>query len=430
MKYTAIDPKLFTQNRQRFTKAMKPGSLAIFPGNPVSLTNGDQTYTYVPNSDVLWLSGIRQEHTMVLLFPDNPDTSAREVLVVLRPNEQLEKWEGHKLTKEEATAISGIRNVQFADSVDALLQTMMHHADTVYLNTDENDRMDGSLYRPDLAFVRNWMARFPLHHYERAARIMKELRAIKTKEEIAVVQQAIDITELAFRRVMKFLQPGVMEYEVEAEITHEFLRNRATRHAYGCIIASGDRARVLHYVENNQECRDGELVLMDFGAEYGNYAADLTRTIPVNGKFTKRQAQVYNAVLHVHNFAKGILKPGISIVDYSEKVNKEMEQQCLKLGLITKADIKNQNPADPAYRKYFYHGVTHHLGLDVHDLGTRVEPVKAGMLFTVEPGLYIEEEQMGIRIENDVWITRTGNQDLMKNIPITVEEIEALMKRK
>ncbi|MBS1616702.1 MAG: aminopeptidase P N-terminal domain-containing protein [Bacteroidetes bacterium] len=430
MKYSAIDPKLFIQNRQRFTKAMKPNSLAIFPGNLNLLTNGDQTHPYVPNSDVLWLSGVRQEHTMVVLYPDNPDTSAREVLVILRPNEQLEKWEGHKLTKAEASAISGIKNVQFADSVDAMLQTMMHHADTVYLNTDENDRMDGSLFRPDLEFVKQWMARFPLHRYERAARILKDLRSIKTKEEIVVVQEAIDITEKAFRRVMQFIRPGVMEYELEAEITHEFLCNRATRHAYGCIIASGDRARVLHYVENNQECKDGEIVLMDFGAEYGNYAADLTRSIPVNGKFSKRQAQVYNAVLHVHNFARGILKPGISINDYTKKVNDETEKQCLKIGLISKSDIKNQDPENPAYRKYFYHGVTHHLGLDVHDLGTRVEPIKAGMLFTVEPGLYIEEEQIGIRIENDVWITRTGNQDLMKNIPITVEEIEAAMKKK
>jgi Xaa-Pro aminopeptidase len=430
MKYTSIDPKLYTQNRQRLVKAMQPNSVAIFPGNPTATSNGDQTHIYIPNSDVLWLSGIRQEKTMVVLYPDNPDTTAKEVLVILRPNEQLEKWEGHKLTKAEATTISGIKNVQFADSIDAVLQVMMHHADTVYLNTNENDRMDGSLSRPDLEFVKEWMGRYPLHRYERAARIIKELRAIKTKEEIVVTQEAIDITEKAFRRVMSFIKPGVMEYELEAEITHEFLRNRATRHAYGCIIASGDRARVLHYVENNQECKDGELVLMDFGAEYGNYAADLTRTIPVNGKFTKRQAQVYNAVLDVHDYAKSILKPGISIVDYTKLVGERTEQQCLKLGLITKADVKNGDPENPAYRKYFYHGVSHHLGLDVHDVGTRVQPVKAGMLFTVEPGLYIEEEQMGIRIENNIWLTRTGHIDLMKNIPITVQEIEAAMKRK
>lgn len=430
MKYLPIPSKLFTQNRERFIKKMKPNSVAIFPGNPILPTNGDAIYTYRPNADVVWLSGVVQEKSMVILYPDNPDKSAREVLVLIRPNEHLEKWEGHKLRKDEATAISGIKNVQWLDSIDAVLQVMMHHADNVYLNTNENDRLDTSLFRPDLLFVHDFMKRFPLHEYERSAPIMKELRAIKTKEEIAVIQEAVNITHKAFERVMKFIKPGVWEHEIEAEITHEFLRNRASRHAYDCIIASGDRARVLHYVENNQQCKDGELILMDFGAEYGNYCADLTRTIPVNGKFSKRQKEVYNAVLDVHNFAKKILKPGISIVDYTAKVCGEMEKQLLKIGLITKNDIKNQDPENPAYRKYFYHGVTHHLGIDVHDLGTRVLPVKEGMLFTIEPGIYIEEEQMGIRIENNVWLTKTGSTDLFKNIPITVEEIEAAMKRK
>lgn len=411
-------------------KAMLPKSVAIIPTNPALPTNGDQQHLYNPSSDVLWLSGLRQEKTMVILFPDNPDKTAKEVLVILRPEADLEKWEGHKFTKKEATEISGIANVQFADSIDAVLQVMMHNAEIVYLNTNENDRLDGSIYRTDLKFVNDWKARFPLHRYERAAKIFKELRAIKTKEEIAVTQVAVDITEKAYRRVMQFLKPGVMEYEIEAEVTHEFLRNRATRHAYGCILASGDRARTLHYVENNQECKDGELILMDFGAEYGNYAADMSRTIPVNGKFSKRQAEVYNAVLHVHDYGKSILKPGISIVDYTEKVGEEMQQQCLKLGLITKADIKNADKENPPYRKYLYHGISHHLGIDVHDLGTRTEPVKEGMLFTVEPGLYIEEEQMGIRIENNIWLTKTGHIDLMKNFPITVAEIEACMKKK
>lgn len=408
---------------------MKPNSIAIFPGNPVLQTNGDAVYTYQPNSDVVWLSGVIQEKSMVILFPDNPDKDAREVLVLLRPNEHLEKWEGHKLRKEEATAISGIKNVQWLDSIDPVLQVMMHHADNVYLNSNENDRLDHSLIRTDLHFVHDLMNRYPLHNYERAARIMKDLRGIKTKEEVDVIKSAVDITHKAFRRVLEFVEPGVMEYEIEAEITHEFLRNRATRHAYDCIVASGDRARVLHYIERNQECKDGELLLMDFGASYGNYASDLTRTIPVNGKFTKRQKEVYNAVLYLHDYSKKILKPGISIVDYTEKVGKETEKQCLKLGLITKADIKNQDPENPAYRKYLYHGISHHMGIDVHDVGTRTEPVKAGMVFTVEPGLYIEEEQMGIRIENDIWLTKTGHIDLFKGIPITVEEIEACMKK-
>lgn len=428
MKYLPIDNALYTKNRQRFMKAMLPKSVAIIPTNPALPTNGDQQHLYNPNSNVLWLSGIRQEKSMVILFPDNPDKTAQEVLVILRPNADLEKWEGHKLTKAEATAISGIANVQYADSIDAVLQVMMHHADTVYLDTNENDRLDGSIYRTDLAFVGAWQARFPLHRYERAAKLFKELRAIKTKEEIAVTQIACDITEKAYRRVMEYLRPGMMEYEIEAEVTADFLRNRATRHAYGCILASGDRARTLHYVENNGECKDGELILMDFGAEYGNYAADMSRTLPVNGKFSKRQAEVYNAVLHVHNYAKSILKPGISIVDYTEKAGEEMQKQCLKLGLITKEDIKNGGKENPPFRKYMYHGITHHLGIDVHDLGTRTEPVKAGMLFTVEPGLYIEAEQMGIRIENNIWLTKTGHVDLMKNFPITVEEIEACMK--
>lgn len=429
MKYLPIPSKLYAQNRERFIKKMKPNSIAIFPGNPVLPTNGDAIYTYRPNADVVWLSGVVQEKSMVILYPDNPDKNAREVLVLLRPNEHLEKWEGHKLRKDEATAISGIKNIQWLDSIDATLQVMMHHADNVYLNTNENDRLDTTLFRPDLIFVHDFMKRYPVHHYERSAPIMKELRSVKTKEEIAVTQIAVDITHKAFNRVMKFVKPGVWEHEIEAEITHEFLRNRATRHAYDCIIASGDRARVLHYIENNQECKSGELILMDFGAEYGNYCADMTRTIPVNGKFTKRQKEVYNAVLDAHNFAKKILKPGISVVDYTVKVNDFLEQQCLKLGLITKTDIKNQDPENPAYRKYFYHGVSHHLGIDVHDLGTRVAPLKEGMLLTIEPGLYIEEEQMGIRIENNVWLTKTGSIDLFKGIPITTDEIENAMKR-
>lgn len=430
MKYLPIPSKLFTNNRKRFVKEMKPNSVAIFPGNPSLSTNGDALYTYQPNSDVVWLSGIVQEKSMVILYPDNPDKSAREVLVLLRPNEALEKWEGHKLRKEEATEISGIENIQWVDSIDSVLKVMMHHADNVYLNSNENDRLAPGVMRTDLHFVREFMTQYPLHNYERAARIMKDVRGIKTKEEIDVVKKAVDITHKAFRRVMEFVEPGVMEYEIEAEITHEFLRNRATRHAYDCIIASGDRARVLHYVENSRECKDGDLLLMDFGAEYGNYASDLSRTIPVNGKFSKRQKEVYNAVLYLHNYGKSILKPGISVVDYTEKVGKETEKQCVKLGLLTKADIKNQDPANPAYRKYLYHGISHHIGVDVHDLGTRTEPVKAGMLFTVEPGLYIEEEQTGIRIENDIWLTKSGHIDLFKDIPITVEEIETCMKKK
>lgn len=430
MKYLPIPSGLYEQNRKRFTEKMKPNSVAVFPASPTFPKSGDGTYGYKPDADVMWLSGIVQEKTIVVLYPDNPDKSMTEVLVLLRPNELLEKWVGHKLRKEEATAISGINNVQWLDGFDTMLQVMMNSADHVYLSTNEHNRLDTELPRTDLLFVQDVMKKYPLHRYERAARIMKEVRAIKTKEEVAVTQEAIAITAKAFDRVLKFVQPGVMEYEIEAEITHEFLRNRATGHAYGCIIASGDRARTLHYEDNNQECKDGELLLMDFGAEYGNYNADMTRTIPVNGKFTKRQKEVYDACLAVHNHGKKILKPGILFPDYVKSINAEMEKQLLKIGLITKADIKNQDPANPAFRKYFYHGVSHHLGLVVHDVGSYTDAVQEGMLFTIEPGIYVEEEQMGIRIENNIWITKTGNTDLFKGIPITTEEIEAVMKRK
>ena len=354
----------------------------------------------------------------------------REVLILLRPNELLEKWVGHKLRKEEATAISGIKNVQWLDGVDTLIQVMMNSADTVYLNTNEHNRLDTELPRTDLLFVHELMKKYPVHTYDRAARLMKDLRSVKTKEEIEVTKVAIDITAKALDRVLKFIKPGVMEYEIEAELTHEFLRNRATGHAYGCIIASGDRARTLHYEENNQECKSGELILMDFGAEYGNYNADLTRTVPVNGKFTKRQAEVYNACLAVHNHGKKILKPGLQFQEYVKSINAEMEKQLLKIGLITKEDIKKQDPENPAFREYFYHGVTHFLGIVVHDVGNYMDTIKEGQLFTIEPGIYIEEEQMGIRIENNIWITKNGNIDLFKDMPITVEQIEAAMSKK
>ena len=270
--------------------------------------------------------------------------------------------------------------------------------------------------------------RYPLHTYHRAATLMRSLRAIKSADEVSLLKEAINITDHTFRKVMTMVRPGVTENEIEGQIWQSFLSQGSPGPAYGMIIASGDRARTLHYVENNKPCLDGELLLMDFGAEYGGYCADLTRTIPVNGKFTKRQKVVYNACLHLHNYAKSLLRPGITLVDYTEKVGAEASQQFLKIGLLKKSDLKNEDQHHPAYRKYLYHGISHHLGIDVHDLGTRTEPIKAGMVFTVEPGIYIEEEQMGIRIENNVWITKTGNQDLMKNIPITVEEIEGCMK--
>lgn len=429
MKYLPLDSKIFIENRKRFIKEMEANSIAIFNSNDELPTNGDALFKFKQNSDLYWLTGIEQEDTMLILFPANPDPKYREILVLVRPNEIKEKWDGRRHRREEATAISGIKTIVWLDSLDALLQPMIHLAETIYLNTNENDRKANLVPVRDYRYAEEMRKRYPLHQYRRSERILKALRAIKTPQEIVVMQQAVDITEKAFRRLLKFIRPGVMEYEIEAEIYHEFLRNRATGPAYGSIIASGDRARTLHYVSNNEECRDGELILMDFGAEYGGYCADLTRTIPVNGKFTKRQKEVYNACLALHNYAKSILKPGITILNYTEMVGDEATKQFLKIGLLTKDAVKNEDPENRAYRKYLYHGISHHLGIDVHDLGTRTEPIKAGMVFTIEPGIYIEEEQMGVRIENNVWITRTGNKDLFENIPITAEEIEKLMKK-
>lgn len=429
MKYLPLNPEIFIQNRQRFIRQMQKNSIAIFVSNDEMPENGDALHHFKQNSDLFWLSGITQEDSMVILFPDNPDAKYREILVLVRPNELKEKWDGKRLRVNEAQAISGIQTIVWVDSLDGLLQPWIHLADNIYLDSNENDRKASLIRTREYRFIDEMKNRYPLHNYLRAARIMKDLRGIKMAHEIEVLQKAIDITEVTFRRLLQFIKPGVMEYEIEAEIFHSFLSQRSTGPAYGSILASGDRARTLHYVSNNEECKDGELILMDFGAEYGGYCADLTRTVPVNGKFGRRQKTVYNACLHLHNYAKSILKPGISIVDYTEKVGEEATQQFLKIGLLKKSDVKNEDTDNRAYRKYLYHGISHHLGVDVHDLGTRTGPIKPGMMFTIEPGIYIEEENMGIRIENNVWITKNGNKDLMKNIPITVEEIEALMKK-
>ncbi len=429
MKQYALNPDLFINNRQRFVSKMKSSSIAIFVSNDEVPSNGDAIHTFKQNSDLYWLSGIMQEDSMVILFPDNPDAKYREVLVLVRPNEVKEKWDGKRLRKEEAIKMSGIQTIVWLDAIDAMLQTWVHLADAIYLDTNENDRKASLVRTRDYRFVDEMKSRYPLHQYERAAKILKELRGVKNQHEIEVTKKAVEITHNAFLRVLKFVQPGVFENEIHAEIVHSFLTQGSRGEAYGSIIASGDRARTLHYVSNDQECRDGELILMDFGAAYGGYNADLSRTIPVNGKFTARQKEVYNACLHLHNHAKSLLKPGISIIDYTEKVGDEATRQFLKIGLIKEEDVKNEDPDNRAYRKYLYHGISHHLGLDVHDLGTRTEPIQAGMLFTVEPGIYIEEEGMGIRIENNIWITDNGHIDLFEGIPITVDEIEAAMKR-
>jgi len=424
-----INPQIFIDNRKRFVAQMEKNSIAIFNSNDEIPSNGDALYPFKQNTDLYWLTGIKQEDTMLVLFPNHPEKKLQEVLILVRPNELKEKWDGKRHRAGEATALSGIKNIIWLDSIDALLQTMIHLADNIYLNTNENDRKANLLAVRDYRYAEEMKSRYPLHRYLRSAKIMRDLRAIKSPLEVAVLQQAIDITEKTFRRLLKFVKPGVWENEIEATIYHEFLMNRSAGPAYGSIIAGGDRARTLHYVANNQHCKDGELILMDFGAEYGGYCADLTRTIPVNGKFSKRQKEVYNACLHIHDYAKSLLKPGITVVKYTDMVGDEASKTFQKIGLLSKTDIKNESPENRAYRKYLYHGISHHLGIDVHDLGTKTEPIKQGMVFTVEPGIYIEEENMGVRIENNVWITKNGNVDLMKNIPRKAEEIESLMKK-
>lgn len=430
MRNLPINPELFIENRKRFVSKMQGNSIAIFNSNDEMPLNGDALYPFVQNADLYWLCGITQEDTMVVLFPKHPDPQYREVLVLTRPNELKEKWNGFRLRKNEAESISGMKTIIWLDELDALLQVWVHLADVIYLNSNENDRKATDIATRDYRFIKQMKKRYPLHEYRRSAAIMRELRAIKTAFEVEVMQKAIDITDITFRRLLGFIRPGVMEYEIEAEIWHSFLSQRADGPAYGSILASGDNARILHYVNNNQECKDGDLILMDFGAGYAHYAADLTRTIPVNGKFTRRQKTVYNACLDLHRYCASILKPGITINKYHEKVGDKATELFQKIGLLKKKDIKNEDPANRAYRKYLYHGISHHLGVDVHDLGTKTEPVQAGMVFTIEPGIYIEEEKMGVRIENNYWITKSGNKDLMKNIPITVEDIETLMKRK
>jgi len=428
MKYLPLNPSIFINNRKRFTDRMDKNSIAIFNSNDEMPSNGDALYTFQQNSDLFWLTGIMQEETMLVLFPSNADPKYREVLVLIRPNELKEKWDGKRLRSDEAKKISGVETIIWLDSLDTFLQPWIHLADIIYLNTNENDRKAAAILTRDYRYIEEMKTRYPLHRFERSAKILKQLRAIKTKEEAEVMQRAVDITHKTFERVLKMIRPGVMEYQIHAEIVHSFISQRATE-AYNSILASGDRARTLHYVTNTEECLDGELILMDFGARYGGYCADLTRTVPVNGKFSERQAEVYNACLHLHNFAKSLLKPGITIIEYTDKVGEEATKMFIALGILSEEDVKNEDKENRAYRKYLYHGISHHLGIDVHDLGTRTEPLQPGMMLTVEPGIYIEQEQIGIRIENNVWITDSGNRDLMSNIPITVDEIESLMKK-
>ncbi len=430
MKYTSIDSQLFIENRKKFAAQLPPNSMAILFASDEMPRSADQAFVFRQNPDLFWLTGIDQEKTILIIYPDCPNPIYREALFLRKTNEIIAVWEGHKYTKEEAKAASGIDKINWTESFEEVLPSLMAYCEHVYLNLNENDRAANEVPYKDVRFANELKYKFPAHSIKRLGPIMSKLRSVKHATEIELIQRACNITRDAFIRVCKFMKPGVMEYEVEAEIIHEFIRQRATGHAYTPIIASGYNACVLHYIENNRVCNDGDLVLMDFGAEYANYAADLTRTIPANGKFTQRQKDVYNAVLRVMKQAKTMLKPGAILADYNKEVGNIMETELIGLGLLNKDDVAKQDKENPLYKKYYMHGASHFLGIDVHDIGDRYAPMQIGNVFTCEPGIYIPEEKLGIRIENDILITENGIVDLMQNIPIEIEEIEELMNTK
>jgi Xaa-Pro aminopeptidase len=432
MRHEPIGKELFIANRKRLVKKLKPGSLVVFNSNDIMPSNADGVLGYVQNSDLYYLSGIHQEESMLVICPDFPDKKYREVLFLREPNEMLEKWEGHKLTKKEAIEVSGIETVVWLSGFNKLFHHMMTMGGTeyVYLNTNEHYRSEVVVQSRDARFIDWCQKTYPLHKYRRIAPLTGELRRIKQPREMELLQKACDITECGFRRVLNYLRPGVMEYELEAEFVHEFKRLGSKGFAYTPIIASGENNVILHYTENSRQCHAGDLVLLDVAAEYANYNSDMTRTIPVSGKFTKRQREVYQSVLRIFKEANKMLRPGVGYFDYQKEIEKLMEAELLKLKLIDKTDIKKQSPDSPAFRKYFYHGTSHMLGLDVHDVGDMHDKVQVDSVWTIEPGIYIKEEKFGVRLENNVVIGKNKNFDLMQNIPIEVEEIEEIMNSK
>ncbi len=428
MKYQAIPKTLFIKNRQKFTAQMIPGSLAVFNSNDIYPVSADSTLPFAQHSDILYLSGADQEESILLLFPDALNPAHREILFVRETNEHIAVWEGAKYTKEKATAISGIQTIMWLSDFDKVFFDLMTEAHTIYFNTNEHYRQAVETQTREDRFIAKCKAQFPAHQWQKSQPILQEIRGVKEAEEIAQMQAACNITGKGIRRLLGFIKPGVWEYEIEAELLHEFVRNRSKGFAYTPIIASGPNANVLHYIENNQQCQAGDLILMDVAAEYANYRSDLTRTFPVSGRFTERQAAVYNAVLRVKNAATKLLVPGTLWAEYHQAVGVIMTEELLGLGLLDPADVKNQDPNKPAYKKYFMHGTSHHIGLDTHDYGALKTPMKAGMVFTVEPGIYIPEEGMGIRLEDNVVIQEHGEPfNLMAHIPIEIAEIEALM---
>jgi Xaa-Pro aminopeptidase len=427
MRHTPINPDLFKSNRKRFAEMMKPNSLAVFNSNDIMPTSADGTMPFKQNSDIFYLSGIDQEESILIIFPFASERNHREILFLKETNSEIAIWEGQKHTRESAFKTSGIKTVYWLKDFESIFKKLAFEAEHIYLNTNEHLRAHVEVETRDARFIKWIKETYPLHKLERSAPILHHLRSIKNSIEIDLLQTACNITEKGFRRVLGFIKPDVWEYEIEAEYAHEFIKNQSKGFAYTPIIASGYNACVLHYTDNNKKCKNGDILLMDVGAEYANYNADMTRCVPVSGKFTKRQKEVYNSVLKVMREAIKLLRPGTYLQEYHKEVGKLMETELIKLKLLTKTDIKNQNPEYPAYKKYFMHGTSHFLGLDVHDVGLWNKPIQPGMVFTCEPGIYIREENLGIRLENDILVTNGKPIDLMANIPIEADEIETLM---
>jgi Xaa-Pro aminopeptidase len=430
MKYLPINNQLFIKNRAKFTAQMKSKSIAVFNSNDIYSPGADTTIPFHQHRDLFYLSGADQEESILLLFPDAIDENHREILFLTETNKHIEIWYGAKYSKKEAAEVSGIKTIYWLSEFKKVFYDLMTEAESIYFNTNEHYRQSVEMESREDRFIKQCKADFPAHKWEKSNQILQQIRGVKEPEEIDLIQNACEITNKGFRRILPFLKPGIMEFEIEAEFMHEFLRNRSKGFAYTPIIASGYSACVLHYIENNKECKDGDMLLLDVGAEYANYSSDMTRTIPVNGRFSDRQKAVYDAVLRVKNEATKMLTPGTLWGEYHKEVGKIMTSELLDLGLLSKVDIQNEDANWPAYKKYFMHGTSHHLGLDTHDYGPLKTPMKAGMVFTVEPGIYIPEENMGIRIEDDVVVQKTGVPfNLMRNIPIETEEIEDLMNK-
>ncbi len=427
MRYDKIPVSLFHKNRQKLISSIKPGSIVLIHSNFEMPKTGDAFHKFRQDADLFYLTGIDQEDTVLVLFPDAPNATFKEMLFIKRTNETIAQWDGHKLTPEEASEISGIKQIFWYDEFWPTIRAAILQSENIYLNTNENDRFSDKVPYNGLLFAHEIKQKFPLHSYYRLAPIMAKLRTVKEPEEIELLKKAIEITGSGFKRILTFVKPGVWEYEIEAELIHEFINNRSNGYAFDPIIASGSSACVLHYVENNKLCKDGDLLLTDFGADYANYNGDLTRCIPVNGRFSSRQKQVYNAVLRVQREAKKLIKPGISLPDYHSQVCDFMTKELVDLGLFTMEEVKNQNPLNPLFKKYYMHGTSHHLGIDVHDIMDRYAVFEIGNVLTVEPGIYIKEEGIGVRIENDIVITENGIEDLMVHIPVEIEEIESIM---